>query len=548
MINNENIRFSEIPKVEKPRSRFDRSFSFCDDFNTGELVPFDVQEVYPGDTITYDFAHVTRSLTPIAPVMDNATLEVAAFFVPRRLTWTHWPEFMGEVNLDNGGHWKPTVEYRIPKIEAPEEGWKVGSLADHLGFPVNVGKIKVDRAPLTAYCKIWNDWFRTEALKDPCYITMDETTLHGKNKGENYDYVTDTELGAACAKVARQFDYFSSALPEPQRGPDTPIPLGTDAPVYSGERHDVVPQNYPLSWKSTDGVTNITTSGYIRTLNGATNFEPSEVAQGTNYVAPDNLYADLRNATSATINQLRQAYAVQRYYEAMARGGGRMISMIENIFGVQSEDARLQRAEFCGGAKFEINIDQVLQTSATDDVTPQGNTAAYSCTVNASNLATYSATEHGIWMVVGWIRTHRSYAQGINRMWTRDKLTDFYVPMFAHLGEQAILNKEIYAQGTDEDEEVFGYQEAWAELRYTPSMVKGHMRPNVEESLAYWNYADKYDSLPHLSSEWIDETEVNVQRTLAVQNKSQWQINGYFKSIWTRVLPMYGIPGLQDHF
>lgn len=549
---NSEIHFSQIPNVEKQRSRFDRSFEHKTTLNTGDLFPVSWDEVLPGDTITMDFSHVTRMTTPIAPVMDEAAMDVYAFFVPNRLIWNHWKEFWGE---NNSTHWEQPTEYHIPKIAFPAGGWDENSLANYMGLPIGVGNKSVNHLPIRAYCKIVNDWFRDENLKDPCYITMDETTVTGVNKGVGYDYVTDTEKGAACFKVAKWHDYFTSALPEPQKGPDVKIPLGTTAPLMFNTDVETITGYTPQSDFDEEKVyaygKDISGVGYVSGLGMVTNGTMS----GLNPGKYANIVTDLSEATAATINQLRQAFAVQRFYEAQARGGSRYIEFIKNIFGVTSPDARQQRSEYLGGKRFQINMDQVLQTSATDVTSPQGNTAAFSCTINSDNLFTYSATEHGYLFVLCCIRTNHSYQQGINKAWLRDKWTDWYVPQFANLGEMPITNAELYVQGdnvvdTDGniiDDQVFGYQEAWADYRYKPNMITGKMRSNATGPLDFWHYADYYTSLPQLSGDWIDETEANVQRTLAVQNEPQFQADFYLKSIWTRVMPLYSVPGLLDH-
>lgn len=539
---NSEAHFSQIPEVEKQRSRFDRSFEYKTTLSTGDLIPVVCDEVLPGDTITLDFSHVTRMTTPIAPVMDTAAMDVMAFFVPNRLIWTHWREFWGE---NNSTHWEQPVEYEVPYINSPDGGWVTGSLADYLGIPIGVtlqGDYAPDHLQFRAYCKVVNDWWRDENLKDPCYITMDETTLTGVNKGNNYDYVTDIELGAAPYKVAKWHDYFTSALPEPQKGEDVKIPLGATAPIIGATLEDQVQSvatnmvGKTLAWHTSSASA---TAGDWYDANDNTNYMAANKSLG--------LAADLSDATAATINQLRQAFAVQRFYEAQARGGSRYIEFIKNIFGVTSPDARQQRSEYLGGKRFPINMDQVLQTSATDLTSPQGNTAAFSCTVNSDNLFTYSATEHGFLIVTACIRTNHSYQQGLNKMWLRRKWTDFYVPQFANLGEMPVYNAEIYAQGTSKDKEVFGYQEAWAEYRYKPNMITGKLRSTASGSLDIWHYGDYYQSLPELSGEWIDEPEANMQRTLAVQDEPQFIMDAYIKSTWTRVMPMYSVPGLLDH-
>ncbi len=557
MLNSETY-FSQAARADIQRSAFDRSHSIHTDFSTGELIPLDVQPVLPGDTITMDFSHVTRGATPIAPVMDNAVLDIYVFFVPNRLTWDHWPNFMGQ---NDTTHWEQPVEYHTPKIQAPSGGWATHSLADYLGVVPGV-EVTVNALRFRGYALIWNEWFRDENLKDPCYITKDETTVVGVNKGANYDYVTDVEKGAACAKVAKLHDFYTSALPEPLKGPDVYVPLGKEAPVVYGDGSEIGEAATNIYWNVNQigkqvGVYRESNqnplTGYVKkdgTKYKYGNIEGNE----DNTFAP--MVADLSNAIGATINSLRLAFAVQRYFEANARTGTRYTEIIDGIFHVQSPDARQQRPEFLGAKRFPINIDQVLQTSATDAVSPQGNTGAYSVTVNADNLCTYSATEHGYLYVLGCVRTVHTYAQGIDKDLLRDSKLDYYVPQLANIGEMPIKNIEIYAQndsvvdaetGEKVNDQIFGYQEAWAEYRYSPNVCTGLMRPQVANSLAIWNYADKYDSLPYLSGDWIDETDVNVARTMAVQNQPQWIMNAYFKSKWVRPMPTFSIPGLIDH-
>lgn len=551
MISNQETKFSEIPNLEKPRSRFDRSFDHKTSINTGELIPIMVSECYPGDTITSDFSHVTRMTTPITPVMDNCYMDVYAFFVPNRLVWDNWQMFWGE----NDSPWKQTVQKTIPQLTSPSGGWDSGSLADYMGIPPYVDNLSVNALPFRAYCKIWSDWFRDENLKNAKYFPTGDATVTGvKRYNGSPDEVNDPYRGGKPAMVAKPHDYFTSALPEPQKGPDVSVPLGASAPVFTGP-DQIYKDNSPLRWRYSINGTSAVTQGSIGldssgdTSHGNDTFTPYYGA-----LQPSNLYADLSLATASTINQLRQAYAVQRFYEAQARGGSRYIEFIQNIFGVTSPDARQQRSEFCGGKRFPINMDQCLQTSSTDTTSPQGNTAAWSCTVNADNLATYTATEHGFFMVLCCIRTTHSYQQGIEKFWSRKLWTDFYVPQFAHLGEQAIYEKEIYAQGNSTDDTVFGYQEAWADLRYQPNRISGQLRSTSKDSggspnsLDIWHYGDYYTSTPLLSGTWIDETQSNIQRTLAVQSESQFICDFYFKNIWTRILPLYSVPGLGDHY
>lgn len=548
---NTEIHFSENPtNIDIPRSRFDRSHDYKTTFNTGDLIPIFVDEILPGDTMTMDMASVVRMATPIYPVMDSAYMDVYFFSVPCRLVWNHWREFMGE---NRTTHWEQPIEYQIPQTTAPNGGWKKGSLADYMGIPTKISNISINSLPLRAYALVWNEWFRDENLQNPCMINLDETTQTGSN---GTDYVTDTQLGGAPCKVAKYHDYFTSALPAPQKGPPVMMPLGSEAPVITGQTE--IDQTWPMLMTAINN--GQPSTGQWHNIAVARNPSNNQIAahilssssSGTSDAmptAPTNLYADLSQATGATINMLRQAFAVQRMYEKDARGGTRYIEMIKAHFGVTSPDSRQQRPEYLGGFRTRIGMDQVVQTSSTDSTTPQGNTAAYSLTVNKSSLFTKSFTEHSYVLGLACVRTDHSYQQGINRMWSRKMRTDFYFPSLANIGEQAILNKEIYAQGTAADEEAFGYQEAWGDMHYKPSIVTGAFRSNYETTLDAWHYSDFYADQPILGSEWIQETRANVNRTIAVQDELEDQFIGdfHFNYKMARPMPLYSIPGLIDH-
>lgn len=532
--------FSNLPTLDIRRSSFKRPTDHKTSFNASDIIPIYVDsDILPGDTVEMDMASIIRMQTPIFPVMDNAYCDVYFFFVPHRIVWEHWKEFWGE---NNSTAWEQPIEYEIPQIEAPNGGWTTGTIADYMGLPIGVDGISVSHLPFRAYCKIWNDWFRDENLKDPCFITWDETTVTGANSG---DYVTYAECGALPLKAAKFHDYFTSALKSPQKGPSVDIPIPS-----SGNVVGYLPSVYPSGY-TPDPDLEGKKLGIVKDTQGRLGvWDIDNAATVLDGNASLGLGIELTGSTGMNINQLRQAFAIQAFYEAQARGGTRYIEFIKNIFGVTSPDGRLQRAEYLGGTRIQINMDQVLQTSSTDATSPQGNTAAFSCTVDSDSLFTHSFTEHGTLMGVAVIRTDHTYQQGIERMWSRKKWTDFYIPQFANLGEQAIYNKEIFADGSSADDEVFGYQECWADYRYKPNRVSGEMRSTASQSLDAWHYGDDYSQLPTLSSGWIDETTANVDRTISVQHQNANQFFGdfYFNATYVRPMPVYSIPAMLNHF
>lgn len=584
MNRNTELHFKETPKLNIKRSKFEESHSHKTTFNTGDIIPIFVDsDILPADTVQMDMAELVRMSTPIYPIMDNLYMDIYWFFVPHRLVWDKWQEFWGE----NDDPWTNMNDYEIPQITSPNGGWKEGTIADYMGIPTKISNLSVNALPFRAYAKIWNDWFRDENLKQCCHIYKDETTRTGTNNG---DYVINTELGALPAKAAKMHDYFTSALPQPQKGPAVEIPLGDkanvtlneitgtlnipkqDIQVYGGNTHDHV--SAEIRYKPLSGNFPTASANYSMGLvSGANDTYAASFAGSANpgnvsyTVKPVNLYgdipeqnltynlstsnaiADLSTATAATVNQLRTAFAIQKYYENAGLHGTRYIEYIRSVFGVTSSDARFQRAEYLGGQRIPLNIDQVLQTSATDQISPQGNTAGFSCTFNKDSMFTKSFEEHGTLMCLAVVRTEHTYQQGLKKMWTRKKWTDFYNPFFANLGEQAILNENIYAQGNEKDKEAFGYQEAWADYRYKESRVSAYMRSNADGTLDVWHFADKYNSQPILGTTWIDEPYENVDRTIAVTSdlSHQYIADFYFKCYYTRPMPVYSIPGLIDH-
>ena len=563
MNRNTQAHFAQNPTIDISRSKFDRSFTHKTTFNTGDIIPFFCTDVLPGDTMKMNTAHVVRMMTPITPVMDNANLDTYFFFVPNRLIWEHWQEFCGE---NKTAPWIQQTEYEIPQIVAPATtGWTKGSLADYFGYPTGVPGYKADVMPFRAYSLIYNEWFRDENLENPVYISMGDSDTTGVDITDaNYDPVTDTECGAAPLKACKYHDYFTSCLPSAQKGPAVKIPLGQSAPVMftsdpnnlvtsSGYTVDTTADGYPVYEKVASNANSLKGRA-----DDGTEFTPQS---GHVY----GLAADLSQAVGATINQLRQSFAIQKFFERQARGGTRYIELLKSHFRTTNPDFRMQRPEYLGGIRTPININQVVQTDATSqqlggkyesgtwtwemsDLSPQGNTAAYSLTSGRNkDLFTHSFTEHGWVIGLAVVRTVHTYQQGLNRMFSRKSMWDFYWPEFANLGEKAVYNKEIYLQNTSADDEVFGYQEAWAEYRYLPDIVTGEMRSNYSQSLDIWHWADDYAAKPTLGSDWIQETKANVARTLAVQDHDQFFGDFYFNCIMTRPMPLYSVPGLIDH-
>lgn len=581
MNRNTQSRFSRAPQVDIKRSIFDRSFQHKTTGNVGDLIPFFVDEVLPGDTFVVDTAFVARMTTPIKPVMDNAYIDIFYFAVPNRLLWDHWKEFCGE---NNTSPWADETEYTIPQLTAPSGGWQKGTIADYMGIPINVANISVNALPFRAYALIWNEWFRDQNVQDPCVVSKDDATNAGTN-AEASANPANAELGGMPCKVNKFHDYFTSALPEPQKGDPVEIGIGGVASVFEKGIGEAIPVNtaitshamdndlmlgiHPTAGQklqgnevlrltsdsaSTGGYGVLPLYAYSVDAEMAGHFTNPKSISTSNLVVSSskiaqNLKVDLSSATAATINDLRLAFATQRLLERDARGGTRYTEVLRAHFGVTSPDARLQRPEYLGGKRVPVNMNQVLQMSASSEDSPQGNTAAYSLTSDVSSSFTYSTTEHCYILGLACVRTDHSYQQGIERMWSRRRRFDFYYPALANIGETAILNKEIYAQGGSGDNQAFGYQEAWAEYRYKPNRISGAFRSQYDQSLDVWHYGDDYSQLPTLSASWMAETTANVDRTLSVPSTTEDQMIFDFaiKLKCTRPMPVYSVPGLIDH-
>ena len=569
MNRNTDDHFGGIPSKNMRRSKFKRDCKYQTTFNTGDIVPIYVDEVLPGDTAKIKVSSLIRMLTPINPTMDNLWADIYFFFVPRRLTWEHWQEFMGENTADE---WTEKRSWTIPQLTAPSGGWTKGTLGEKIYGVQGVGNISVDAQYMRSYVCIFNEWFRNQNVTEMASMSTGDATTAGSN---GTSYVTDLEKGGAMAKAVKYADYFTRALPSPQKGPDIFIPITGTNPLMPVKVGGDVPK--PWSFTNSDYTSSangmhlvmsndndITGNKQMATVPSITGSVTSPVGMGptgtsatptVSYpIKPVNLWADASTLISPTVNELRQAFAVQRMYELDARGGTRYIEILKAHFGVDSPDARLQRPEYLGGKRIPINMTQVVQSSSTDNTSPQGNTAGMSLTIDSHDCFTKSFVEHGILMGLCVVRQEHTYQQGIARIFNRKNRTDFYFPELANLSEQYIKNKEIYAQGSSAvnptsgnpyDEEAFGYQEAWAEYRYGINKITGELNSNYATPLDSWHYGDDYNSLPVLSDAWIRETDVNVARTLAIQNQDQFKADFYFDQTWTRPMPIYSIPSLS---
>jgi len=531
--------FSQIPRAQMSRSVFDRSHGWKSTFDSGYLVPFLVDEVLPGDSYKVKFNFLARLSTPIVPTMDNLFIDTFYFFVPYRLLWKHWEQFNGQQDYPGA-----STDYLVPQTTAPvDNGFPVGSLEDYFGLPTSVKGIKANELAARAYALIWNEWFRDENLQNPINLSTyaEISTASG---------LDDVGLGDAgftgfhnLLRRGKRHDYFTSALPWPQKGPGVELPLSGNAPVIANSSDPTRLLKY-----QSDGVPGSVCLTNNRDPSFLSVYDPNR----QNVPVVSNMVADLSSVTAATINSLRQAFQLQKLYERDARGGTRYTEILRSHFGVISPDSRLQRPEYLGGSESPVIINPVVQNSATGLTgaeTPQGNLAAYglASSTSAKHGFTKSFVEHGIIIGLLNVRADLTYQQGIPRMFSRRTRFDFYWPVLAHLGEQAILNKEIYAQGTNADDDVFGYQERYAEYRYFPSMITGKLRSTDPQSLDVWHLSQKFDSLPTLSAQFIQDNPP-VSRILAVQNEPQFIIDSYIEMKCARPMPVYGVPGLVDHF
>lgn len=545
MNRNKDAGFNQVPRLDITRSRFKRRQDVKLTMNAGQLIPFYVDEVLPGDTFSIDQAAIIRMTTPIFPVMDNCHMDIYYFNVPCRILWEHFKRFMGE---NDEGPWAQTNNYYIPQVTvvgtedkpAPYEG----SIMDYMGIPTKVSKgdstkFSINALPFRAYAMIWQEWFRDQNVDNPAInSTADATVMYTDDETKGMDATTpnleyilkNAYTGGRPLPVNKYHDYFTSALPSPQKGPNVTLPLQGNAPIfgYSDYKRE-----------------KISSPSAVNSLQNQNS--PLGIVGTSPQNNPVYLGAKMDKVTSTTINQLRQAFQIQKYYEQLARGGSRYREMIYSLFHTKISDKTVQIPEYLGGTRITINMSQVIQTSGTTQESPQGNAAAISVTPYNGSMFTKSFEEHGYVIGVCCIRHDHTYQQGLERMWSRKTNLDFYYPVFANLGEQAILKKELYLTGTDTDEQAFGYQEAWAEYRMKPNRISGKFRSNATGTLDSWHYGDNYKETPSLSQAWMKEGDSEIQRTLAVDNEPQFIIDTVIDNTSVRPMPMYSIPGLVDH-
>lgn len=574
MNRNNERHFNSVPQTHVSRTRFKRDQNILTTFDAGKLIPFYVDEVLPGDTFNVNTAAIIRMTTPKYPVFDDAFIDFYYFFCPNRILWDDFKQFMGEVDEKP---WMPTKTYQVPKIILRNQVDPVrvpfeDSILDYMGIPTKIiGKdeeklVKINALPVRAYVKIWNEYFRDQNVGNKAvYVTDSNDVDYRDEKSENEETTLKEAInGGRCLPVSRFHDYFSSCLPYPQRGPDVAVALTGNAPLTAYNEPNLNNKKIGTGFFNNEYIAGVVNHASIAFTEDGTKFNLNKNSNGNAAPVVDGQYVqtmsqddanffnawlgtDLSTIEAATINQLRQAFAVQHYYEALARGGSRYREQVRALFGVTISDKTVQVPEYLGGGRYHVNINQIVQTSGqqTENDTPIGETGAMSVTPINESSFTKSFEEHGFVIGVMCVRHNHSYQQGLERFWSRSDRLDYYFPQFANIGEQPVKKKEIMLTGTNTDDETFGYQEAWADYRMKPNRVSGKMRSNAEGTLDFWHYADNYKSTPTLSQEWMSEGKNEIARTLIVQNEPQFFGAIRVMNSTTRCMPLYSVPGLE---
>lgn len=541
------------------RSTFDRSHGHKTAFYASYLIPIFVDEALPGDTFSMKIHLLARMSTMIKPIMDNLWLETFFFAVPNRLLWQgsdgydgysgSWKRFMGEQN-----HPGASTDFLLPQVHQDVGPFGEETIFDYMGLPTDpaaTGEMNFNALPLRAYNLIWNEWFKDENLQSPAQVSIDD----GPDSSAIY----------ALKRRGKRHDYFTSCLPWPQKGAEVLLPLGNQAPVWGNENAIRYGDGTNQMYTDSADLSNVYELRDANTFTKQTGDDISALAHHSgdtkaiglitkNSTWDSGLYADLTSATAGTINDLREAFAVQHMRERDARGGTRLTEIIRSHFGVVSDDARQQRPEYLGGSSCKISVNPVQQTSATGTGTPQGNLSAFVTATDSNGVFHKSFTEHCTLIGLVSVRADLTYQQGVNRMWLRRTREDFYWPELSHLGEQPVYNKEIYCMGGagtayNEDGGTFGYQERSAEYRYKPSMITGKLRSTSPTTLEVWHSSEHFGNLPYLNGSFIeDQTDSVLVRNLAIENQPQIIFDSYFELKCARPMPVYSVPGLIDHF
>lgn len=551
--------FSENAIMPLVRTKFSNIYDHKTTFNSGKLIPIYHKEILPGDSLKIELNTLIKMTTPKFQTMDQAYVDIHWYFVPRRLVWKHWKEFQGEKQVPMH---EESPEYSIPQTTAPQGGWGENTIADYLTIPTKISNIKVDSAYFRAICLIWNNYYRDEQRMDTTDFYNGDSNETGSN-GSNY--VTDAIKGGACLPVCKLHDYFTSGLNQPQAGPPVELPLGTTAETEINADGTMIlrradqddPHGFKMMAMGSDYNGNSANAGgpggyqtmgyYIPSWNPAGSSVP--VYSELKYDSGLKGLTNLATATAATVNQLRMAFQLQKIFEANNRSGTRYVEILKNRWQVKPSNGELQIPEWLGGQRFPLNIDMVVQTSETTQTSPLGNIAGFSNTRYDAEYFSSNFDEHGIVLGFAMVRHQRTYQQGLSRFFTRKNMTDFFMPEFQNLGERPTYNYEIYAQGTDDDNDVFNYQEYGAEYRYEPNKVTGQFRSNATNSFDFWHYADDYSELPVSNEDWIKESPTAIDRTLTVTSETanQFYADFSFKETMVRSMPPHSIPGFIDH-
>lgn len=556
MNRNNERHFLQIPEMHASRTRFNRDQTILTTFDSGKLIPFFVDEVLPGDTFQVDTTAIIRMSTPKYPVMDDAFIDFYYFYTPNRILWDNFKHFMGEVEETP---WMPAKAYAVPQIKingtdakpAPDER----SILDYMGVPTKIKKpFTINALPIRAYVKIWNEFFRDQNVDNAAVLKSDDADVTYNFTPEKTETLENdlqnAVLGGNLLPVNKYHDYFTSCLPYPQRGPEVALPMQGNAPLEAYTTDKLTEKIKLEGQKTIEWQTNSDNVGSLpETFAGGFNKIGTSFGGKISGEPLTNRYflgTDLSAVTAATINDLRQAVAVQQYYEALSRGGSRYREQVQALWDVTISDKTVQIPEYLGGGRYQVNVNQIIQTSGqqNENGTPLGETGAISVTPIRESSFTKSFEEHGFVIGVACVRHNRSYQQGLERFWSRKDRLDYYVPQFANLGEQPVKKKEIMLTGNATDEETFGYQEAWADYRMKPNRVSGLMRSNATGTLDFWHYADIYSTVPTLSQEWMAEGKAEIARTLIVQNEPQFFGAVRIANKTTRRMPLYSVPGL----